>query len=269
MLQRRKQLKVLLIGKQLKNSSGSKTEYGMDPIVTMLLFEAAYYTAFVGILAGAAAIADAVDKHKENKYTQALNKKREEAGLKKDEATGFYKKKSKKTSIEDDASKVNPRFEESKKKGDSKYTTNCMMCTSTYEMRRRGYEVEVQPRDPSIRTPETAVKRWFPDAKVKTFKPSGDDQYYKDYNAMKKQAKKEILSQGEGARGNLMVQWQGAYSGHSVYYEVRNKKIVVIDAQCNRVLPNSDMIFDRASQISVARLDNVDFDPKKIKECCR
>ena len=86
---------------------------------------------------------------------------------------------------------------------------------------------------------------------------------------MKKQAKKEILSQGEGARGNLMVQWQNAGSGHSVYYEVRNKKIVVIDTQCNRVLPNSDMIFDRASQISIARLDNVDFDPKKIKECCR
>ena len=129
-----------------KSSSGSKTEYGMDPMVAYMLFSAAYYASAFGILAGASAIYETVDRHKENKYTKALNKKREEAGLKKDEATGLYRKKSKKTSIEDDASKVNPRFDESKKKGDPKYTTNCMMCTSTYEMRRRGYEVEVQLR---------------------------------------------------------------------------------------------------------------------------
>lgn len=251
-----------------KKSAGGhkKQEYG--DAVTAAIILSMYLFPWVAI-AGAAAVDEAVKARQEKKYTAELNKKREAAGLKKDEATGFYKKK-KQNSIEEDAKNVNPRFEESRKKGDTRYTTNCMLCTTTFEMRRRGYEVEAKPREAWMRTGSDTVKRWFPGAATRMYRPEGNDLYYRDYSKMKKEAKKDILSQGEGARGNLMITWQGsAGAGHSVFYEVHNKKITIVDTQCNRVLPNSDMIFDRASSIVVSRLDDAKFDPDAIKECCR
>lgn len=247
-------------------SKRGEQEYG-DAVGCAIVL-GAYLLPWVA-MAGAAAVDTAVKAKQEKKYAADLNRKREAAGLKLDEATGFYKKK-KKTSIEEDTKKVNPRFEESRRKGDDRYTTNCMLCTTTLEMRRRGYEVEVKPRSAGMYTGSEAVKRWFPDAKTKMYRPEGNDTYYRDYSKMKNKAKKDILSQGEGARGNLMFTWQGsAGAGHSVFYEVHNKKITIIDTQCNRVLPDSNMVFDRASSIVVSRLDNVKFDPNTVKECCR
>jgi hypothetical protein len=62
-----------------------------------------------------------------------------------------------------------------------------------------------------------------------------------------------------------MVSWAGG-GGHSMAYEVQNGKLKVIDAQGGYIYPHAQLMTMMAYNVQYARLDNLKFDPKGIKE---
>lgn len=71
------------------------------------------------------------------------------------------------------------------------------------------------------------------------------------------QLEKSILKGGEGSRGIVDFQWAGYNSGHSVAYEVRNNKVVIIDAQVNKEYSISEL-YDCTWGMEYLRTDNLE-----------
>ena len=176
-----------------------------------------------------------------------------------DKETGFFIK-SKNMSQEEDSARVNPlvhNFDENTK-------SNCMLCTATYDLRRRGYDVRARKASYGYLTDE--LLHWYPEAKIN--KISGMNENGKPSRRdMMEKVKTELVKQGEGARGNLMIRWPNMSGGHSVAYEIQNGNLKIIDAQINKIYSNPESFLRRCSaDVEYARLDNVEFDKQKIKE---
>lgn len=71
------------------------------------------------------------------------------------------------------------------------------------------------------------------------------------------QLEKSILKGGEGSRGIVDFQWAGYNGGHSVAYEVRNNKVVIIDAQSNKEYSISEL-YDCTWGMEYLRTDNLE-----------
>lgn len=127
------------------------------------------------------------------------------------------------------------------------YDMNCMNCTTAYELRRRGYDVEAGAWRAS-NTKYASLENWYEGVKVKEVK--------KTNNLIK-----AIQSDNPpGSRGNLMVQWSNG-GGHSMAYEVDSKgKVHILDPQTNSVV-DEDKLPDLISSAHYARTDNL-----KLKE---
>jgi len=185
-----------------------------------------------------------------------------------DEETGLHLKQNTNASREEDLKDVNPGW----KNLATNTKHNCMCCTATYDMRRRGYDVTAN--EVQFGYDYGDVTRWYPDAKVKhldteklerkyvhKYSEDSQKQYKQEVN---EQLQKELVAQGDGARGNLMVTWDGG-GGHSMAYEVVDGVAYVYDGQANMKMDTMNVVAV-ANNIQYARLDNVDFDPEKIKE---
>lgn len=185
-------------------------------------------------------------------------KERDKASIEK--ATGL-KVKDKEMSWKDDLKRVNPDYY----KQNEAVTHNCMLCTSTYDLRRRGYEVTAARTEEGFST--SLVKKWYPNAKIKTV--NGSDQYGRfDTQRQIDNVVSELTKQGNGARGNIMVHWKGTGGGHSMAYEVRDGSLNIIDAQTGKAYTKPEQILKNCGNgIQYARLDNVAFDKKQIKGC--
>ena len=201
-----------------------------------------------------------------------------------DPSTGLHLK-NKEMTPEEDMSHVNPGY----KNLDGNTKNNCMLCTTAYDLRRRGYDVTANRASYGYMTSD--INRWYPNAKRETvdgsyrIKPidKNSPTYKEDRDALRKamltamygrnkplaeNTISHLKAQGDGARGNLMVQW-GNGSGHSMVYEVDNGAVVIRDAQINKTFTKQKQIERILSQCigaTSARLDNVDFDHKRIKE---
>ena len=263
-----------------KNSS---QEHKKEGLAEYLILRASLSLITVATLATSMAIINHIDKKNAKKAAEneeIMNKRISELPV--DPKTGFHLKDREWTEDED-MKAVNPAF----KNFDKDTKSNCMLCTSAYELRRRGYDVMANKSEEGYPTP--AIKRWFPKAEVKNvghvFETYADilkldkDQQAKLYHdrlkasrgenyEMTKKVVNELLAQPTGARGNLMITFPG-FQGHSVVYEVtenKNKKQVVIrDCQSGQKLTPSHYL-NYSIGAEYARLDNVDFDPKEIKE---
>lgn len=192
-----------------------------------------------------------------------------------DTKTGF-KRKTKTMDRKADLAHVNPGF----KNFDTNTKNNCMLCTTTYDLRRRGYDVTAKTATRGF-YPED-VTRWYPDAEVKTVKsepiPVEDfDDPEKYWAGQKARAKKnadklikELEKQPEGARGNLMVTWAGATGGHSMVYEIIDGEVVILDGQSNKVYEDPyEILMKTDFDYTYARLDNVDINPEMIRRCSK
>lgn len=183
-----------------------------------------------------------------------------------DSKTGF-KLKDREYSKEEDLKRVNPDF------GDfnTNSKNNCMLCTVTTELRRRGYEVTANKAGYGYFTQD--LDRWFPGVQVKDYTPTSWDAsiYNSGGGASYADVSKEMLADNpEASRGNLMVEF--SFGGaHSMFYEIENGELVVRDGQTGQTYTKDEMkaIFRCCSKIQWARLDNLDFDLEAIKECCR
>lgn len=192
-------------------------------------------------------------------YVKSKIYDKDREGCEKDATTGLLKKNRTMTA-EQDLARVNPMVHNF----DNNTKNNCMLCTAAYDLRRRGFEVKA--RKASQGYVEDDVLAWYPDAKVN--KVTGRNEKGKpSTKAMMTSVKNELIKQGEGARGNLMIRWANMSGGHSVAYEVTGGKLRIVDAQVNKIYNNPDMFLYRChNEVSYARLDNIQPDPKTIRE---
>ena len=145
-------------------------------------------------------------------------------------------------SLEQDCVNTNPNFAK-----DIMYQTNCGNCCATYEMRRRGYDVEAKPSD------SMSVGEW---RKLFTnFKPIRLTTTRKAM--IVPEMRREIIKWGDGARGSVFIKPEGATIGHFFSIEVVGDKVRFIDAQHG--YSDVEVYFDKAdpSSIIYGRWDNL------------
>jgi hypothetical protein len=211
----------------------------------------------------------AMDAQRLGQYTsskmQASKTARRQKNEPIDEKTGFHKK-IKPMSMDEDARSVNPDFHNF----NSNTKNNCMLCTATYDMRRRGYDVTANLAGKGYTY--SALKEWYPDAKIVDIAGSNQNAAKTAFIGDKtliQNTKSAIEKQPNGARGNLMVQWATFQGGHSMAYEVIDGKMHIFDGQTGKHYTNPDKILKQCREVSFARLDDIEPDYNKIKECCR
>jgi hypothetical protein len=197
---------------------------------------------------------------KEKKYL----KNREENSIL-DSKTGLYKKKDGQYDEKADLAAVNPRFMDM----NSNSKNNCMLCTTTYDLRKRGYDVTAQMDSKGYTFGD--LKRWYPDAVMERNSRFDSNNRLIPQKEYVQNTISSLKKQGDGARGNLMVYFQLG-GGHSIAYEIQNGQLLLKDGQANKVYKDKavEKFLNQTSINSYARLDNVEPDLKRIKaECCR
>lgn len=141
----------------------------------------------------------------------------------------------------DDMAAVNPKYGQPVKGG----TNNCVLCSVTYDLRRRGYDVTSKLCDTGMYT-DKVLKEVYPDAKLENV---GDISWARV-------TKKCESKFPEGSRGLISV--NSVFGGHAMAFEIHDGKMEVIDAQSNVKRKLNDpalAVFDpRYTQIT--RLDD-------------
>lgn len=141
--------------------------------------------------------------------------------------------------------------------------TNCLYCTTAYEMRRRGYDVQAQQDWVG------GIVGYMPTA---MFEGAKEEPVFDisniPYNSSKRmdasmiatqQLMDAVEAQGEGARGYVSVQWAGGAGGHSMAYEVINGEMHLIDCQTGEDFTGEDIWGERMYAVdncSITRVDN-------------
>lgn len=197
-------------------------------------------------------------------------------------STTGLKTKDKEWTKEEDMTVINPNYTPY----DWAYSNNCSYCTTAYEFRRRGYDVEAMPiRETDDNPSHAELMSWYEGAErvgmsdiaEESGIDMGDDfcdffdlideggayvtQEQIDYGITKEAleaVEKKMVENGDGARGNLMVYWTGYTSGHSMVWEVENSKVVIRDCQTNDVYDLTDFE-ERLNSLSYFRTDNLEF----------
>lgn len=122
-------------------------------------------------------------------------------------------------SVEDDMKAVNPNYSEGSVPGTS---SNCVLCSVTYDLRRRGYDVTAKPSTKGY-NPKRLTNELYEGARQDTI--GG-----KDFDDVFAKAAKKYP---EGSRGVVGVHHMFASFGHEMAWEIHNGKMEIIDAQTN------------------------------------
>lgn len=184
-----------------------------------------------------------------------------------DPDTGLYLKKHE-MSMEEDIDRVNPSYGK-----DDYFSTNCALCTTTMEMRRRGYDVHASTLldSPKNTASEQVIDSWFVGGSSEKFKrPSTDIQggylFSKpttkrspDFEKYAASVMNEIRSYGDGARGRLHLDWVWG-GGHSVFVTVEKGNPVIYDTQTHKKYATASEIEEfllPSMAANTMRLDNL------------
>ena len=209
---------------------------GIGAEAAALLFEAGLTVAYVV----------AVNHHFNKKMEQDINENV------RNNNTDIKKKiKGKHTEAQDQAA-INPDFN----LGKLENSMNCTMCTTAYELRRRGYDVEANVTTKGRRTKDTMS--WFNLSKA-------DVHSSNSYDAIKK----ELLAQPEGSRGNFMSGVGPFDSRHSMVWERKGNDVVIRDCQSNTVYDSIDtsIVNKRSRQkYEFYRSDNAEINWETVKD---
>lgn len=129
------------------------------------------------------------------------------------------------------------------------YQMNCMNCTTAYELRQRGYDVEAAA-NPNGYTLNDLFD-WYDDPEIYSV-PRPDFGY--DGSDIESVL---IEASGPDSRGNLIVSWEGG-GGHSMVYEVdSNGNVTIRDCQINEVV-NINLLADNITELYTVRTDNLE-----------
>lgn len=148
-----------------------------------------------------------------------------------------------KESLEQSLKAVNPHFEEG-----PEYQYNCMFCSTAFDLRQRGFDVEAKPRRMGGRTNE--ILTWYKGAKK--IPAQGVN------NALT-----ELKKFPNGARGNICM--SGRFGGHSVAFQIVDGDPLFINAQGNEILDLKE-IRRTFSLFEIIRTDNCEINWETIGE---
>lgn len=172
---------------------------------------------------------------------------------------------------------------------DATRSMNCAYCTTAYEMRMRGYDVQAAEFDSYTYDADPwTMDSWFEDADTRFISPGGqsvdvneyvdgdhtyekeqalftmlNDDYNVDFASSRRysgSALEEALKNNPpGSRGNLAVYWT-AGGGHSVAYEIaKNGDVIIRDTQSNDVYTPDEFAEYGIAMAFYYRSDNLEF----------
>lgn len=179
------------------------------------------------------------------------------------------KSKSRIMTRDEDMKRVNPYF-----KDDSAFIINCAYCSATYDLRRRGYDVEADDYHIDYFRPDEKenniyeIYSWWthrnsftrvltPDTNAKQILFNKYYPGYKFFNMSEfnsDELERILLLQGDGARGELSLVWTKG-GAHSVIYEIQNGEVLLRDCQVCKVLRLRDYT-DYSNKVFYFRTDN-------------
>lgn len=177
-----------------------------------------------------------------------------------DPKTGFHVK-TERLSPEQDIQRVNPQHYDL----DDGTKNNCMLCSVSYDLRRRGYDVQANRADSGYNIQDIA--RWYKGAEVIPIKNTSDGKSI-DNNKIVSDFEDAVKKQGEGASGIITVEWTSNGGGHAMHYEYRDGQIYISDPQTGKIYKNPKDVLKLTSGASIIRLDNKEVNWKAVKECC-
>lgn len=159
-------------------------------------------------------------------------------------------------SVSDDIVAVNPKFNTSVKGS----TSNCVLTSITYDLRRRGYDVTAKMCTTGMQSNKT-LKEIYPGAKEQRI-------WAMTWNDVHKKVANKFP---EGSRGVFSV--SGEYGGHEMAWEIRNKKMIVIDPQDGQIIRNlmDDSVISRQfspNTVRICRTDNLSVNWNKAHIAC-
>lgn len=157
------------------------------------------------------------------------------------------------TNIIEDLKSTNPKFNDN-----IIYQINCQKCVPTYEMRRRGYDVEALP---TMSNADIIKNRWY-----KVFE---DAEIIKAEKNTKITIINALKSYGDGSRVQIYVESKNHSSSHTFVGENFQGKIYFIDPQnCS----NAEYLFDSNlidfTKTLFFRIDNLQ-PTELIKQCSK
>lgn len=175
-------------------------------------------------------------------------------------------------SASDDQAEINEKL----KTGSMDYMANCMYCTTAYELRRRGYDVEAGPNPNGATHLDLAT--WYENPQWTHISDTGQNKDFTKYMKDQESYNKWWIEHGSkyngkysgdtlrkaleennppNSRGNLMVYWKQG-SGHSMVYETdSNGKVIVRDCQTNEVR-DLDELANSVRDVNFIRTDNLE-----------
>jgi hypothetical protein len=135
--------------------------------------------------------------------------------------------------------------------------SNCLICTATYALRRKGFDVTANGANDGYDT--TAMLQAFPKATMRRVQLPKTN---------KNNELASALNMPEGAFGNMSVSWKNG-GGHSMVVSVEGGRIVIRDTQSNKVYRGAavnKILAHSTGDAKVIRLDNADPDIAQMKK---
>lgn len=161
----------------------------------------------------------------------------------------------------DDMKKINPDF--GKVQGS---TMNCTLCTTAYEMRRRGYDVTAN---------FSSMGRGINE--VSTFYKNTTRKDWVVSKPNEKGIMQAFDRMPDGSRGNICASVGTFASKHSMVWEKENGKVTIRDCQSNKVYDSDNLFMRNGSSgivrtnypVNLLRTDNREINPDAIMDAVR
>ncbi len=165
--------------------------------------------------------------------------------------------------IAEDMSAVNKLYTNKNNPDDAYlYKENCGFCTMAYDLRRRGYDVQAIPRPGYGISSDTIANLYetkdHEDVRPTVISVRDDDGNYVDEDEYTNRLFDSFEKGGDGASGEVHVNWFGG-GGHSMAYQVVDGKGYVLDCQTNTIYDREDyktLITPNVSSTGYTRLDD-------------
>ena len=184
--------------------------------------------------------------------------------------------KSEATTLDEDMAAINPKYSDDES---NLYNQNCAVCTLAYDLRRRGYDVMASSEEVTM-TNGTAgltmreIQKCYKGGEFVSLNDvarnnkeiSGeikDAIKSKDGQVIGQYVEKELISQGEGARGHIVFHWTNG-GGHDIAWEVEKGKVVYRDCQTNKKIKMEEYS-SLSYEILYMRTDNLQLSDEAMK----
>ena len=228
---------------------------GMDPVTAYYVAEAASVAAFVL----GASLYSKIKRYKNHENWKKQNDDISEDYLSDISDIREFSSDSKPRKTEgnhsqaDDMEAVNPTYGQNIKGN----TNNCVLCSATYDLRRRGYDVTAKLCSTGMYT-DKVVKEMYGIKKL-------DDIGGNNWTTVYKNCEKKYP---EGSRGLISV--NSIFGGHAMAFEIKGGKMEIIDAQSNqkRKLTDDELSYFAPNATRAVRLDDKEVNWDKASIAC-